>query len=82
MATLYPKSRADSDLIQRSPQPIRCRTFFHDGVIRKLSGMFSIMVENFPIGTEKLSVSRGTYGRAETSNIPRTARGRAACRSR
>lgn len=48
---------------------------FQVSVMRKLSSIFSIIVANLFIGTEKLRTSLGTYGRAKGSNIPMTALG-------
>ena len=54
---------------------ILCLTLPHDLVMRKLSSILSTMRTNFRQGTAKVSTSAGTQGRAETSNIPNTARG-------
>ena len=50
-------------------------TFVQLCVIKKFSSISSTMRMNLFIGTEKLSVFFGTYGRAETLNIPSMPRG-------
>jgi len=55
---------------------ILCLTLVQDAVVRKLSPIFSIIITNLFIGTEKLRTSSGMKGRAETSNIPKTPLGR------
>jgi len=55
---------------------MRFRTAFQDFVMRKLSSMLPTMEVNLFIGRAKLNVEPGTKGRAETSNMPRTALGR------
>src|SRR5574341_346175 len=66
----------------RRTYPRRFRTAFQDFVMRKLSSISAIMAANLFIGIAKLSVEPGTYGLAETSNIPSTALGRVAAFSR
>lgn len=63
-------------------QLIRLRTLAQDGVARKLSSIFSTIRMNLFMGTEKVRTSSGTHGRAETSNMPRTPRGRSEVFSR
>ena len=58
------------------PHAIRACTFCQSLAIRKLSSMYPTMRTNFGHGIESVSTSSGTHGRAETSNIPSTARGR------
>jgi hypothetical protein len=50
-------------------------TLLQEEVIRKLSGIFLIILTNLFMGTEKVRTFSGTHGRADTSNIPRTALG-------
>jgi len=57
---------------------IRRWTGAQDFAVRKLSSMSLTMAANFPIGTAKVSSVFFMNGRAEMSNIPRTARGRSA----
>jgi hypothetical protein len=63
-------------------QAILLFTLSHVRVIKKLSFMLPIILMNLFIGTAKVSVSFGTYGRADTSNMPSTARGRTESLSR
>src|SRR5208283_1368240 len=51
-------------------------TFSQECVMRKLSSILLIIRINLFIGTAKVSASLGIYGRADTSNIPITPRGR------
>ena len=51
-------------------------TLAHDGVIRKLSSILSIIPVNLDIGTENVCTFSGIKGRAETSNMPITPLGR------
>ena len=57
-------------------QLIRLRTLAQEGVTRKLSSMFSTIRTNLFMGAEKARTFPGIHGRAETSNMPRTPRGR------
>jgi len=72
-------SHQEGALFPGSDLPILPFTRSQVFVIRKLSSMYSIIRSNFFIGMAMVRVSSGTQGRAEGSNIPRTARGSSDC---
>ena len=61
---------------------MRALTRSQDSVVRKLSCISFTIRVNLAMGTANVNVSRGTQGRAETSNSPNTARGRSCFASR
>ncbi len=50
-------------------------TLAHEAVVRKLSSILSIIRWKRIIGMARVRAFKGTHGRAETSNMPRTPRG-------
>ena len=50
-------------------------TLLHDSVVRKLSSISASMRRNFGHGMARVSSPGRTHGRADTSNMPRTALG-------